>query len=265
MLITEKKFGIFKFVNVYFSEEPGTADIPDCDVIINHTYKNWGDIEGFERENNFTATIDLTQDLDEIWSRIKRQHRRHIRRAEKDGTRVIISDNYEEFHQIHKRFLKQKKYGDLFGLKTLSLETMQKFGILFIAVSQGETVGGNVYFLDGNNARLGCHAYLLKENNPDRYKQIADANCYLHWEAIRYFKNLNIINYDFGGLASNQTTINHQLSGLDYFIRSFGGNVIFQYEYRRFNSRFHRFLFHSWDFLYTLRYILPRLSKIQHK
>ena len=34
MLITERKFGIFTFVNVYFAEEPGTADIPECDAVL---------------------------------------------------------------------------------------------------------------------------------------------------------------------------------------------------------------------------------------
>jgi lipid II:glycine glycyltransferase (peptidoglycan interpeptide bridge formation enzyme) len=265
MLITERQFGIFKFVNVYFAEEPGTANIPDCDVITYHTYKNWGDIKEFDRKNYFTTTIDLSQDLDEIWSKIKRQHKRHIRRAEKDGTKVTISNNYEEFHQIHKRFLKQKKYRDLFDLKILSSKFMQKYGILFIAESQGETLGGNLYFIDGHNALLVCHAYQPNGNTNEKYKRIADANCYIHWEAIRYFKNLNIINYDFGGLGSNEININHQLSGLDYFMRSFGGNVIFQYEYRKFNSHFNRLLFQLWDFLLSFTYLLPRLIKIQPK
>ena len=48
MLITERKFGIFTFVNVYFEEEPDTAPIPDCDVEIYHTYKDFGNIKGFE-------------------------------------------------------------------------------------------------------------------------------------------------------------------------------------------------------------------------
>jgi len=88
MLITERKFGIFKFVNVYFAEEPGTADIPDCDIVTYHTYKNWGDIKGFDKIQFLITKIDLNQDIDEIWNKIKRQHKRHIRRAEKNGSRL---------------------------------------------------------------------------------------------------------------------------------------------------------------------------------
>lgn len=97
MLITERKYSIFKILNVYFAEEPVTADIPDYDVVIYHTYKNWGIIKGFERINCFTTTIDLSQGIDEIWNKIKRQHKRHIRRAEKNGTMVTVSNNFEEF------------------------------------------------------------------------------------------------------------------------------------------------------------------------
>jgi len=251
MLITERKFGIYKIVNVYFAENLETADIPDYDIVTYHTFKNWGNIKGFDRTHCFTTTIDLSQGIDEIWNKIKRQHKRHIRRSEKNGTIVTVSDNFKEFHQIHKRFLKQKKYTGLVGIKILPLEFMQKYGILFIAENQGETLGGNLYFHDDHNALLICHAYQLNGNTIEGNKQIADANCYLHWEAMHYFKNLNVINYDLGGLGSNEIHINHQMHGLDYFKRSFGGNVIAQYEYRKFKSHFNKSLFSSLEFLRT--------------
>jgi len=253
MLITERQFSIFKILNVYFAEEPGTADIPDCDVVIYHTYKNWGIIKGFDRINLFTTTIDLSQDIDEIWNKIKRQHKRHIRRAEKNGTKVTVSNNFEEFYQLHKRFLIKRKYTDLSGLKILSPKFMQKYGILFIAENQGETLGGNLYFHDENNALLFYHAYQINGNTIESNKRIADANCYIHWEAMRHFKNLNIINYDLGGLGSNEINIDHRMHGLDYFKRSFGGDVISRYEYRKFRSRFNKLLFSSKEFLRTCK------------
>jgi lipid II:glycine glycyltransferase (peptidoglycan interpeptide bridge formation enzyme) len=247
MLITQRKFGIFKIVNVYFPEEPGTADIPDFDVVTYYTYKNWGDIKRFDRINYFTTTIDLSQDIGEIWSKIKRQHKRHIRRAQNDGTNITVSNNFEEFHKIYKRFLKLKNYTNLFGLNILSSKFMQKFGILFIAENQGEILGGNLYYYDENNAVTISTAYQQFGDSIEKNKQISDANCYIHWEAIQYFKNLNVINYDLGGLHSNDIHINHQMHGLDYFKRSFGGEVIPQYAYRKFNSRFYKLLFHSWN------------------
>jgi hypothetical protein len=248
MLITERKYGPLKIVNNFFVEKPGTVNIPDCDVIIYHTYKNWGDVEGFDRIQYPTTTIDLTQGIDDIWYKIHRQHRRHIRRAEKNGTKVSVSDNFEEFQRIYKRFLKQKNYADIFGLNIPSSKFIQKYGILFTAENQGEILGGNVYFHDEDNVLLMYNAYQKFGKTIDDNKQSIDANCYIHWEAIQYFKNLDIINYDLGGLDNDEINIHHQMPGLNYYKLSFGGNVISQYEYRKFNSRFNKLLFRSWNF-----------------
>jgi len=253
MLITQRKFGIFKIVNVYFPEEPGTADIPDFDVVTYYTYKNWGDIKRFDRINYFTTTIDLSQDIGEIWSKIKRQHKRHIRRAQNDGTNITVSNNFEEFHKIYKRFLKLKNYDDPFGLNVPSSKFMQKYGILFIAKNEDKILGGNVYFLDKDNVLLVNNAYQKIGNTIENNKRSYDANCYIHWEAIQYFKNLNVINYDLGGLKSDEIKIHHKMSGLNYYKLSFGGDVFTQYEYRKFNSCFTKLLFHSWNFLRSFR------------
>ena len=72
MLITERNFGIFKFVNIYFVEEPVIENLPCCDVVTYHTYKNWGDIQGYEKKKCLTTIIDLSQDMNGIWNKIKR-------------------------------------------------------------------------------------------------------------------------------------------------------------------------------------------------
>jgi len=69
---------------------------------------------------------------------------------------------------------------------------------------------------------------------------------------MQYFKNQGFINYDFGGLKSGEISINHQMDGLDFFRRSFGGDVILHYQYRKYKSRFNKLLFQSSNFLHTL-------------
>jgi len=249
MFITEKRFGIYKIVNIFFAEKPVPENLPDCDVIIYHTYKNWGEIEGFERTHYYTTTIDLSQTIDDIWNKFHRQHRRHIRRAEKSGTRVSVSENFEEFHKIYKKFLKQKNYADLFGLKIPSPQFMQKYGTLLIAENQGEILAGNVYFHDAENALLANGAYKISGNTHDNNKKSVDASCYLQWVAIQYFKNLEVFNYDLGGLNQGDLKIHHKMPGLNYYKLSFGGDIISQYEYLKFNSRFNKLLFRSLEYL----------------
>ena len=252
MLITERKFGIYKILNVYFVEDPVSVDIPDWDVVTYHAYKKWDVINEFERQQSFTTIIDLRQDIDVIWKKIKRTHKRHIRRAEKNGIKVTVSDNYERFHQEYKKFLNQKNNVDPFELSILSPQSMQKYGVLFLAEKQGEFLGGNLYFHDQDNALLVNIAYPKFGSSIDKNKCIYDANCFLHWEAMQYFKNQGFINYDFGGLKSGEMSISHQMDGLDFFRRSFGGDVILHYQYRKYKSRFNKLLFHSKNVLYSL-------------
>jgi hypothetical protein len=235
MLITERKYGVTKIVKIFFSQAPLTVNLPDCDVLSYFSYKNWGEIEGFEKKQGLTTTIDLSQDIDIIWNKIKRQQKRHIRRAEKEGTKVTISNNYKGFQKIFKGFLKQKNYADPSGLNVPTSDFMKKYGVLFLAENQGEILGGNLYFHDEHNALSAFIAYPLLKNSLGETKRIYDANCSIHWEAIRYFNTLDVINYDLG--AAN------------YFTRSFGGEDTSRYEYRKFNSRFNKLLFHSWNLL----------------
>jgi lipid II:glycine glycyltransferase (peptidoglycan interpeptide bridge formation enzyme) len=248
MLITERKYGIFNIVNIYFAEEPLLISIPNWDVVTYHTYKNWGNIKGYEKKLCLNATIDLSQPIDIIWNKIKRQHKRHIRHAERNGIKVSISNNYEEFYQLNKKFLTQKNYIDLFGLNILSSKFMKKYGILFIAKINDLMLCGNLYFHDENNVFLASSVYQVKDNNIDIKKMSIDANCSMHWEAMKYFKNLDINNYDLGNLGCDETTINHQISGGDYFKRCFAGVVTSKYEYRKFKSHFNKLLFNSWNF-----------------
>jgi len=253
MLITERKVGIFNFAIIYFTDEPLSIAFPYCDVVTYYTYKNWGDIKEYEKNKCLTTIIDLTQDCDVIWKRICRQHKRHIRRAEKNGTIVKISSNYEEFHQIYTQFLKQKNFTVPFGLNILSSEFMQKYGVLFVAENQGELIGGNLYFHDKDTALLVNIAYKNFENTIENKNRKAAANCYLHWKAIQYFKKMDIIKYDLGDVSSDDINISHKLNGGEYFKRCFGGEVISVYRYTKFNSRVNKLFFHLWNFLRSFR------------
>ncbi len=225
MLITEKKYGRFKIVNIFFAEEPAPRSIPDCDVVIYHTYKDWGEVEGFDRIQFPTTIIDLGKDTDEILRKIHRQHRRHIRRAVQNGTTVSLSDNFEEFHRIYKKFLKQKNYADPSGINIPSSKFMQKYGTLIIAENQGKILAGNLYFHDRDNALLVHGAYQVFGDTVDDNKLSADASCYLQWEAMKHFKNLGVVNYDLGGLDGDEIHVHHQMLGLDYYKLSFGGDI----------------------------------------
>ena len=249
MLITERKFGIFKIVNIYFVEEHVKENIPDSDVIIYHTYKNWGMIPGFERRRLFTLTIDLSQSKDSIWKDIHRVRKRQILRAEKRGINVIMSNKYEEYNQLYKKFLKRKNYADPFKFDILSSKFMRKYGVLFISENQGEMLGGYLYVHDQETTVPIVVSYQDFDNSYERKRLISDANSYIQWEAMQYFKNRGLVTYDFGGMTGDGTNINQKTHGGNFYKRSFGGKLCSQYQYRKFNSNFYKILFNSWNFL----------------
>jgi lipid II:glycine glycyltransferase (peptidoglycan interpeptide bridge formation enzyme) len=109
MFIAERKCGPIKIVNIYFSEAPVNVNIPEYNVLTYYTYKKWDEVKGVHKIQNLTTTINLNQGIDDIWDKIKRQHKRHIRRAEKNGTKVKVSNNFEEFHKIYKKILNSKE------------------------------------------------------------------------------------------------------------------------------------------------------------
>ena len=133
-----------------------------------------------------------------VWDKINRQHRRHIRQAEKNGITVALSNKFEDFHKIHKKFLIRKNYAGPLGLNIVSSQFMQKYGILFLAEYQGEILGGNLFFHDENNALSASIAYQLSENSDNRNKMIFDASCLIHWKALQYFRNQGVIKYHLG-------------------------------------------------------------------
>jgi lipid II:glycine glycyltransferase (peptidoglycan interpeptide bridge formation enzyme) len=263
MLITERKFQIFNIANIYFFEEPvpiNPINLPNCDVLTYHTYENCGNIDGFYKMSYFTTTIDLKQDIDVIWNKIKRQHKRSIHRAKKTDITITLCNNYKEFHQRYKKFLKLKNYADPSGISIPSLEFMQKYGILFITKSQGKTLGGNLFFHDDYNVLHAFSEYEKFGNMRDKNKLISDSNCYMQWEAMQYFKNMGLINYDLGGLMSDEMITNPQKQGLNYYKLRFGGDIKSRYEYRKFNSLFLKSLFNSWNFLKKAKIFLPEFN-----
>jgi len=248
MLITEREFGPFKFVNIYFAKDLSSAELPEYDVLTYHTYNNLGEVEGYEKNTVLTTVIDLSRDTDSIWNAIKRQHRRHIRRAEQNKTTVSLSTDYTKFHEIYKKFLQQNKYIDLFRLNVLPSQFMQKYGILFLAENQGEVIGGNLYFHNAQHALLVDSVYQSGENTPEHKKRSTDASCYLYWVAMQYFKDRGIRSFDLGEVSLGDTEVNSRMNGGEYFKRCFGGMVIPRYTYRQFNNRFNKLLYQSCNY-----------------
>ncbi|MCD6239311.1 MAG: GNAT family N-acetyltransferase [Thermotogae bacterium] len=227
MLEIERKIYIFKTKQIWFADYP--FNVNGYDSVSFHACKNKVDIKGFIREEFTTLIIDLTQDLDVIWKNMSKSSCRYaINRAQRDGVKIKLNQNYEEFYEIVHSFRKAK------GLPAHpeKIDFMKKYGILFVAEFDGEIIGGNLYIADKNNIRWLTGASKRLGVNREKATLIGNANRLILWETIKYAKEKGIREFDMGGYYTGGDT-NDPRYTINIFKKSFGGVLTTNYIYRK--------------------------------
>jgi hypothetical protein len=220
--IESRRYG-FKIKQVWFSNYP--FDITGYDCVRFVTTKSKVDLAGFHMSPFPTFIIDLTQDLDTIWKKMGKYNRRHIKRAQRDGIKVKLNDNYDEFQDLNDSF--RKKKGIYPDSETTSV--LKRSGPLFVAEYDGEILCGRAHFADDNTIRQRLTAS-KRLVDADKATLIGHASRLLVWEAIKYAKGKGLKEYDLGGRPDLQ-------EGYSDFKRSFGGDVVVRYDYTKSYSK----------------------------
>lgn len=239
--INKKKF-IFNIKEIWFQDNP--YDVKNCDAVIFRACKNKLDVPGFKREEFTTLTIDLSQDLENIWNNMDKSSCRYvIKKAEKEGITIKANQGREDFYEINKAFRESK------GLKvgiTGSLDFLKKYGTLFMAEFDGEIIAGCLFLEDKDNIRwlLGASKRL---ENKEKARLSGDANRLLLWEAIKYAKAKGIKEFDFGGYYTKNKK-DEQKEKINNFKKRFGGKLTVHYVYKKYYSRAIRFLMSAFEF-----------------
>jgi hypothetical protein len=142
MVIIDKTYYCFNFKELHFCREP--FDVEQCDGVRFICCNNKACKDGFCCLPANSAVIDLTQDLDTIWLKFDKSCRRKINRAPREGVNIKTNQGYEDFYAMYKS-LSQKKGFESMGMWDVTLETMKKYGTIFLAEYQGEDVRGPLY------------------------------------------------------------------------------------------------------------------------
>lgn len=218
---------LFKTKTIWFSEAP--FDIIGYDGVTFYACTQDTDMDGFSKEKFTTLIIDLNQNIDDIWKKMgKSSCRYEIRRAEKEGVEILVNKEYETFIEINKNFRMQKGLPEY----NLDIDFLKKNGTLFVSVINGKIYGGQFYLNDDSHIRwlLGASRRLdpIESKNP----LIGAANRLMIWEAIKYAKNFQIDIFDMGGYYIGNK-IDLEKEKINFFKKSFGGNMTTQYIYRK--------------------------------
>lgn len=201
-----------------------------CDVIYLHSSDS-EDLSGNKRvlaQMQYTLVNDLDIQTDELTANIKKNCRYEIRRAEKEGAKVTVYDEYNT--DIINSF--EKTYNTMFVTKGLSLVFNRNLvtvglhvGQLIITCCEIETYPNDVvyhaYLVDGKTVVLMYSASPLWDNNDkEKANCIGRMNKYLHYKDMEYFKNSGYSTYEWGGIGDPENP-----GGIDKFKAEFGGSV----------------------------------------
>jgi lipid II:glycine glycyltransferase (peptidoglycan interpeptide bridge formation enzyme) len=222
--IDKRKF-IFKIKEIWFADYP--YDVQNYSSVKFLECKNKINREGFFCEEFTTLIIDLTQSLEDIWKNMDPKSCRYeINRAIKEGIKIWINKNYEEFYKINASFRKVKGLSD----NLLDVDFMKKYCTLFTSELNGEIVAGQLYLEDKNNIRWLIGASKRLEVDSKKARLIGCANRLMIWEAIKYAKEKGIKEFDLGGYYTGKIK-DEQKEKINLFKKSFGGKLVTYYHY----------------------------------
>ncbi len=171
------------------------------------------------RDAELTVIIDLKKSTDQILAEMRKNTRNLIHKAEKIGVTVAntnIPESFEEFEKVYQDTVQRQKwtaYAPAHIKKEFEIFAKEGKAYMFTARYNNETISAAIFIVQQNQVIYHHSGSLTK------YRDIPAAYL-LHWEAIKYFKNLGLEIYNFWGV-SPQENRKHPWHGLSLFKRGF--------------------------------------------
>lgn len=246
MITIEKQVHGIKMITVWFAKKPVTSK--GIIVYKQATFKPVGKSESFD-----TLITDLTETEEEIRQHFAKSCKYKINRAPRENVTVKIKNSSElnqddiiEFLDFFEEFWESKgvKFTSKKELKEeIELYLKQNAFTLSIAYIDGKKTVYHTHVYDDSCARLLHSASLYRElskedstsdGNTEKnnaHNLVGMANRYLHYEEIRYFKNMGLTTYDWGGAGTAE-----EVRSITEFKQSFGGTPLTCYDFSKTNG-----------------------------
>jgi len=222
ILVKRTKFKILNYYQKWFYE-----NIQLFDIFRIVSYKQMDkkiNFPLFKRETFYTLLINLHSDIDKILEDFSKETRYEIRRAERDGIKVKKNISEIEFINFYNKFAENK---NIYSTTMDKIKSFKENKLITGAYFKKELCVAHFYICDGNISRLLYSATTV--NSKVSKSEIGRANRFLHYEDIKYFKELGYRFYDLGGIAKD--TQDDKLQGINKFKEGFGGELVRQYNY----------------------------------
>lgn len=216
-----------KRCEIWFNEE--TNQVKNKYKIVEYNNMYFLNKDSFELRK--TLLNDLTENNEQLFNRFSKSTKYEIRKADLNGIlfhiecEKINNDTIIDFINCYSEFMEKK------GLKTLSKKTMYeklnlyyRHGMLAIsyAVMNKKRIAFTVHIFDKKYTRLLFATPGILEIGEK--KQFGYANKGLHYYVMKYFREVGVNYYDWGGISNLK-----ELSGVTKFKESFGGYEVNTY------------------------------------
>jgi len=232
LITTYRKRGI-RISHVWFMEERDSLPDIDTDIFYVHDC-------AFDNIPTFSAIVakqrtwvsNLTMSEDDIMRGLSSESRRRIRRAQDDGISVNVFTSrellareslLEEFGSCHERMFEQKGLSSIFNNDILKTYIEADMLVLTVASYGGRNIAFHSYITSKERVRGHYSVSVFRDGNMDS-KILQNANLYLHFKDMLYFKNRGVTYYDWAGIQSFENP-----SSIDLFKMKFPGEKRIHY------------------------------------
>lgn len=238
MLVLHKKKHGIHFYTVWFAKEPFSKN----GMVAYYEYM--GEKPEASHVEFETLITDLTESEEEIKQHFSKSCKYKVNRASREDVVVQILESetvtekeIADFCNFFVAFWESK--GTTLSEKEKlrqDLHAYWKSGALTIgyALVNGEKAIYHIHIGDDNTARLlhSASLYRLQKDDEGNTKNlIGMANRLLHYEEMKFFKNMGKTRYDWGGAGHTEEVLN-----ITEFKESFGGTPATYYNFEQTNG-----------------------------
>ena len=196
--------------------------------------ENISDIQGFSHsiipkkplKRIETVHINLTKSEEELHQQLHRSNKKQIKKASTKLLTIEVIDKprYEDirtFQKFYNQFAKNKNTYpcNYFHVHTMNM-LIAKHALVITRIlnEESEILCYRVYITDGETAfSLYSASFFNHKEKSEKKRLLSEANRYLLWQNILYFKKHNHKIYDMGGLTDNEN--------IRKFKMEFGGEI----------------------------------------
>jgi len=197
------------------------------------------------KDTNATVIVDIKPDEKEILKNFQKEARWGIRKAVKEGLRVIETNSEEDWKEFYEIY---KVVASVGGTTVHSLEKLKANTKTFFVCKKDEKIigGAGIWFVDKYDANIPRLYFIASLSE---YLD-AQPNNLLDWACMLWSKRKGYEKFDLGGWQIGATD---HLAGINKFKERFGQVVYYEKEYPFFKAlgrkliRKSKFAKYVWD------------------